>query len=147
MKNPAKILPRFIRPPINLLEFDTSSGKSDSGKDTVCSLPDLIRYNALHNPNHLFGIQSQQCSADAPIQFTSLTFLQLAWVIERCCDWIVSHLPDVRPAEFASDGSVSKSRPVGLYMESDLGLFIYLASFLTLNIPVSASLSDMIGLN
>ena len=130
-------LQSFVRAKVSL------PGSSGSTKDSIQCLPDLVRFNAVYNPDHLFGIQSNQVSPDSPLQFTRVTFLQLAHAVERCCDWILAHVPEASPAKLDRYGSISKSRPVALFMESDLGLFIYLTALLTLNIPVSFQLTEI----
>jgi acyl-CoA synthetase (AMP-forming)/AMP-acid ligase II len=103
----------------------------ETTSSTIRSLPDLIRFNAIHNPHHVFCIQS-----NADLESTSITFLELAHAVERCCDWILTNVHGTSPAEQSADGSLEKSRPIALFMESDVCLFIYLAALLTLNIPV-----------
>ena len=54
----------------------------------------------------------------------------------RCCPWVLENASDIHPAEVYSDGAVRKSRPVALFMESDVGLFVHDAASLALDVPV-----------
>lgn len=68
----------------------------------------------------------------------TITFLELAHAVEQCCDWILANIEVARPneQELRAEGSPAKGRPIALFMESDVSLFIYLAALLTLNVPV-----------
>lgn len=125
--------PRFNRPSFEILLDQHSSSPS-----TIRSLPDLIEYNARENPSHVFCVQFKQSKAGAAagLGFVNVTFEELKEAIDRCCLWLLQHIPDAHQAESSSDGSVRKSAPVALFVESDLGLFIHVAALLTLNIPV-----------
>lgn len=131
---------QFQRPFFNLTPNEDESASASAVDDlsSICSLPDLIHFNALHNPDHVFCLQtkeSRDASASA-FDFTTITFFDLAHAVENCCNWILCNVRDVHPAELGEDGSIRKSSPVALFTESDVGLFIYLAALLTLNIPV-----------
>ncbi len=106
--------------------------------DTIASLPDLIRYNAIENPEHTFCVQTE-VNSNGSHNVTDLsrynacriTFSQLDRATDSCATWIhkVVHPP--------GPGSPTKtSRPIALYLESDVGLFIYLAALLAMDIPV-----------
>lgn len=139
------IRPRFQRPLINLIPTEDESASVSNLADlsSICSLPELIYFNALHNPDYVFCLQTKE-SRDASaslFDFTSITFFDLAHAVENCCNWILSNVKNVHPAYMGEDGSIRKSSPVALFLESDVGLFIYLAALLTLNIPVSIQFS------
>lgn len=105
--------------------------------ESIRSLPDLIQFNAVHNPNGAFCTQTKQSQFPGQeFQIVEVTFLGLAQAVERCCQWILSNIKEARSAKLAGDGSVQKGQPLALFLESDLTLFIYLAALLTLNIPV-----------
>jgi len=126
------ILPRFERAQFNVLLDQYSTSPS-----TLRTLPDLIRHNALHNPLHLFCLQCKQSATEegSPLAFVHVTFAQLKETVDRCCRWLET-VADIQAASLGSDGSVQKIRPVALFMESDLGLFVHIAALLTLNVPV-----------
>ena len=121
---------RFRRAHFNLL------GGEDNSQEAIRGLPDLILFNAVHNPNHVFCIQAKQLSTASEFEFISITYSELAQGVERACAWIISNVAGAHAAKLCDDGGIIKSRPVALFMESDVGLFIYLAALLTLNIPV-----------
>lgn len=119
-------------------QFDVLLDQHSTSPSTIRTLPDLIHHNARYNPHHLFCLQ---CKLSAEEDTSSLatvpvTFVQLKETVDRCCRWLETGAA-LQPAKLRSDGSVQKSRPVALFMESDLGLFLHIAALLTLNIPVS----------
>ena len=127
----------FQRATFNLLPASESiEGHED--RQSIRCISDLIHFNAVKNPHHVFCLQSWKVSSDSASHFkySYITYSQLARAVERCCDWILLNVPAVSEARLNLDGSVSKSAPVALFMESDVGLFIYMLSLLTLNIPV-----------
>ncbi|KAL9583819.1 MAG: hypothetical protein Q9212_002492, partial [Teloschistes hypoglaucus] len=95
-------LPRFNRPCFEILLDQHSSSPS-----TIRSLPDLIEYNAQENPSHVFCIQSKQSKAGAAagLGFINVTFEELKEAVERCCLWLLQHIPDAHQAQSSSDGS------------------------------------------
>jgi hypothetical protein len=124
-------------------EFDLFLNQESSIDSIIRCLPDLILHNALHNPGHLFCIHTTHSpkASHAQFKFTGVTFAELALAVEGCCAWILANVPGVHAADVDKDGSIRKSRPLALFMESDLGLFIHLVASLTLNIPVCAHCS------
>lgn len=136
---------QFQRPFFNLIpnEDDSASVSTVDHSSSICSLPDLIHFNAVHNPNHVFCLQTKesQDASTSGFDFTSITFFDIARAVENCCDWILSNVKNAHPAELVADGSIRKSSPIALFLESDVGLFTYLAALLTLNIPVGLPVS------
>lgn len=131
----------YQRPTFSLLP-----NNKDHDKEQINCIPDLVLFNAIKNPHHVFCLQSSESSDSFPSQldFTSITYSQLAQAVDNCCEWILSNAPGAFEARVASNGSVSKSVPVALFMESDIGLFIYLVALLTLNVPVCCLLQHNI---
>lgn len=127
-----------VKRPFKRAEFDLLSTQGSPSNSTIRCLPDLVLHNALHNPGHLFCLRTTQSSEGfcAQLDFTDVTFSELAQAVERCCAWILASVPNIHAAEVGKDGVIRKSRPLALFMESDLWLFIYLVASLTLNIPV-----------
>jgi hypothetical protein len=123
----------FKRPKIDLFELPESVETTSAWR--INSLPDLIRFNALNNPHHVFCVQSKGIGIGNS-DSSSITFLELAHAVEQCCDWILANIETACPDELRADGSPAKGRPTALFMESDVSLFIYLAALLTLNVPV-----------
>jgi hypothetical protein len=129
----------FKRPRFDLLV----SAESAEQQEIKC-LPHLIQFNAINNPNHTFCVQAQLISDDQTLAFKYISFLELDQAVGRCCDWILTNVKDAHPANFTENGSVCKSQPIALFMESDVSLFIYITALLTLNIPVWHSSSKCI---
>jgi len=124
----------FRRPVFNLILDEI-----DSTTESIRSLPDLILYNAIHNPKGIFSAQARQPSKRGKdFEIIEVSFLELALSVERCCAWILGNINEAHEARIDNGGCVQKCKPVALLLESDLTLFIYIAALLTLNIPVSA---------
>lgn len=87
-----------------------------AGSD-ISSLPDLVRFNARKNPNHIFAKASK------------ITFSQLEELIRRCAGWLRSTVTSARQ-------NGDSDTPVALYLESDIGLFIHLVALLSIDVPV-----------
>jgi len=124
----------FQRPSFQLLP--APGYKSDLLHD-IRSLPDLVHFNAINNFEHIFCLQSKQSQDLTRFDSTSITFRQLAQAVEQCCLWILANIDDAHAPVLGDDGIVGKAPPIALFLESDVGLFIYLTALLSLNIPVS----------
>lgn len=107
-----------------------------AGSRDIRTLPELVDYNAKHNPDHLFCLQAQKKGRDRPLEFLSITHSQLKNAIRQCSAWISKNLP-ISVLQSIGDGPRSKAKPVALFMESDAGLVLHLLSFLSLGVPVS----------
>nr|POE77918.1 non-canonical non-ribosomal peptide synthetase fub8 [Quercus suber] len=107
----------FRRPAFRLLPADPQA--------PVRSLPHLVRYNALHNPEHLFLLQA----VDNNVTTLSITFSHFAYVVQRCSEWLSTRLP---PQPIAA----AKPVPVAVLLESDVRSFAYLLALLWLDVPV-----------
>lgn len=128
-------------PTFQRARFDATLDHGDSHANPIRCISDLIHFNAIYNPQHIFCIQSRQASKPKEgIESVKVTFSELAQSIERCCSWILLNVAGTQQAQLTADGIVRKSPPVALFLESDLTLFIYLTALLTLNIPVSTCL-------
>ena len=119
--------------------FDLLLDQELATADTIRSLPDLIHFNAIHNPHMLFCIQLRQSlkpGLEKEVEEVHVTFSELATALEQCCAWILSKVKGIHPARLTSNGSVQKSPPVALFLESGVTLFVYMMALLTLNVPV-----------
>lgn len=134
---------RFERPEIQLLPIPQAQSKPDSSY--IRSLPDLVHFNAVHNLDHVFCLQSKQSQHATALEFTCITFRQLAQAVENCCSWILANVEGAHLAVSRDDGTVHKAPPVALFLESDVGLFIYITALLAMNIPVSSELFRPFG--
>ncbi|KAF9018364.1 acetyl-CoA synthetase-like protein [Hymenopellis radicata] len=110
----------FIRPHINI-------GYGQDRLYGVESLPELIEFNARHNPNHVFALQTRP--GDAPAR--EITFSELQTAVENACAWLVSS-----GATVIRTSRETKVPPVAILMGSDVGIFIYMAALNRLGTPV-----------
>ncbi|KAL7916733.1 acetyl-CoA synthetase-like protein [Trichoderma velutinum] len=102
----------------------------------VHSLPELIDFNAVHNPDHNLCIQTR--STEPSINVTNAQFKV---AIDQCAQWISENvkLPPVTPKNGLTD-----KHPVALLMESDFGLLVHQFALVSMGIPplvLSARLS------
>ncbi|KAI1275969.1 hypothetical protein F5Y07DRAFT_399743 [Xylaria sp. FL0933] len=104
--------------------------------DNISSLPDLIRFNAENNPNHIFCLQTKNSTQNKTspghgYSATSITFGALQKAVTSCAHWITQNV-----LLLTAEDRKSANTPIALYFESDVGLFLHLAAVLTLNVPV-----------
>lgn len=110
--------------------------------ETITSLPDLIKFNARHNPDHTFCIQARSSSErngaakrkNPAFDACSITFAQLETAVYACASAISTLATRDQESNY-----LTTSQPLALYLESDVGLFFHLAALLTLNLPVCLS--------
>ena len=119
----------FSRANINLRTQD---------KTSIQAVPELIEYNATHNPHYTFCIQAQKQDQDARPRLLSISHLQLKLAISRCQAWLVKTVLELKLPSSNNEGTVSKGPPVAIYVESDVGLLIHLFSLMSLGVPVSS---------
>ena len=130
----------FQRPSFSLLPIPPDPTTEWEPLTTLRTLPDLVHFNALHNPRHVFCLQSRQSqSTPGGFDFTSITYSQLGCAVESCCSWLLQNIPAAHAARLKDGDIVQKAPPIALFLESDVGLFIYIIALLTLNIPVRSS--------
>ncbi|CEN59746.1 hypothetical protein ASPCAL02190 [Aspergillus calidoustus] len=110
---------RFAQPTLSL----------HKGTGDVRSLPELIDFHARVNPRHRFCIQVQK-SADVPL--LDVTYKQLKQAILRCQSWLCRNVAEI---QIENRGAKHRDRPVGLLMDSDLTLVIYLFALMGLGVP------------
>jgi acyl-CoA synthetase (AMP-forming)/AMP-acid ligase II len=110
---------RFTQPTLSL----------HKGTGDVRSLPELIDFHARVNPRHRFCIQVQK-SADVPL--LDVTYEQLKQAILRCQSWLCRNVAEI---QIENRGAKHRDRPVGLLMDSDLTLVIYLFALMGLGVP------------
>jgi acyl-CoA synthetase (AMP-forming)/AMP-acid ligase II len=111
----------FRRPHLNL-------GYIPDKPEGVNGLPELIEFNAVHNPDSIFCLQARAKGAP-PYQ---ITFVKLQTAVERCCAWLLAS----GSTNNRNEGEKSPD-PVGILLGSDITIFIYMAALLRLGTPVS----------
>ncbi|TRX93221.1 hypothetical protein FHL15_005800 [Xylaria flabelliformis] len=134
-----------FRRPVFKPKGPVSLADDNISESDISSLPDLIRFNARENPDHVFAIQSELREAISPESEddrygVQITFKQLDEMVRACESWI-------RIAVMSSNQytKLGEQAPIAIYMESGVGLFLYLAALLSMNIPallISARLSS-----
>ncbi|KAF9023696.1 hypothetical protein BDZ89DRAFT_152077 [Hymenopellis radicata] len=129
--SPGYIRSTFIRPHVN-------TGYGNDHPDGVNSLPELIEFDAEHNPDHIFGLQSRV--GDAPP--FEITIAKLQTAVENASGWLVQS--GATPGRTSRD---TKVPPVAILLGSDIGIFMYMAALNRLGTPVlclSARLTPVI---
>ncbi|KAL3455575.1 putative NRPS-like enzyme [Aspergillus heterothallicus] len=114
---------RFTWPVLSLRE----------GEGDVRSLPELIDFHARENPHHRFCIQAQK-DTDTPL--LDITYVQLKDAILRCQTWLCENVPEIQQLGEENEPTTKDDRPVvGLLMDSDLTLVLYLFALMGLGVP------------
>lgn len=111
----------FLRPHLNL-------GYLPDKPEGVNGLPELIEFNAVHNPDGVFCLQTR--AKDSPP--CQITFAQLQAAVERASAWLL--------ASGSTNGRKEGENypaPVGILLGSDITIYIYIAALLRLGTPVS----------
>jgi len=117
----------FIRPPIHI----PSNGEP---LDNSWTLPDIVDFNAKHNPDSLFCYQKRKDSHET--KMFAITHLALRNAVVSCQSWLVENIAGIRRFEEQSGASSSGRRPIALFMESNVGLWVYMLALLGLDVPV-----------
>ncbi|KAL0059558.1 hypothetical protein AAF712_013703 [Marasmius tenuissimus] len=112
---------RFIRPHLNL-------GYGDDLPTGVNDLPELIAFNATHNPDLIFG---RQLRGGDGLDHHDITFGQLQRAVEGCSAWLTGS-----EATRGREIGQAYPAPVGIFLGSDITLFIYMAALLRIGTPV-----------
>jgi len=112
----------FRRPHLNL-------GYIPDKPEGVNGLPELIEFNAIHNPDSIFCVQARAGDHSTPCQ---ITFAQLQVAVERCCVWLLTS----GSTNGRKEGEIYPA-PVGILLGSDITIFIYMAALVRLGTPVS----------
>jgi hypothetical protein len=122
---------RFETPRINLQAADDDC-------EAIRTVPELIDFNAKHNPDQLFCVQATKATQNALHATTiAITHLQLWHAILHCSTRLSAEIAELRLSYRSDEGRFAKCQPVALFMESDVGLLIHLFAFMSLGIPVS----------
>jgi hypothetical protein len=113
----------------------------------IRSVPELVDFNAVTNPDALFCFQAVKASAslvaetkhEGGFDGMPVTMSQLREAILRCKDFLTANGVLVVPPRKTEDGKLLKSLPVALFMDSDLGLLVHLVALMGLGVPVCVS--------
>lgn len=94
---------------------------------------DVLEWTAAKNPHHLFARQlSPSLRRDDIID---VSHSQLLAAVDCCAAWLVRK-GIARPSRLCN-GTVERGEPVGIFLGSDLTIFIYLLALCKLGNPVS----------
>jgi hypothetical protein len=69
----------------------------------------------------------------------TVTHGELKDAVSRCQEWLLQNVAGIQLPSHGQDGKIKKSAPVALFMESDIGLWIYVVALMGLGVPVSGS--------
>ncbi|KAF1983330.1 acetyl-CoA synthetase-like protein [Aulographum hederae CBS 113979] len=109
----------------------------------IRTLPELVEHNAKHNADYIFCRQVLKKGAD--LGFRDITHGQLKTAILNCQDWLLGTFEHLERQKLLSNISdFGRPRPVALFMDSDVGLWIHLLALAGLGVPcfgLSARLS------
>ncbi|KAI0966729.1 hypothetical protein F4678DRAFT_483642 [Xylaria arbuscula] len=103
----------------------------DFSYDEVHSLPELVRFNALHNGAHVFSYYPE--TRDGPVLKT--TFQELSNAIDHCILDLRNGVSEEKSPKMQQHNSVP-TRPVAMFLESGMSLFIHIAAFLAMRKPI-----------
>ena len=116
---------RFKRPNVDL------HGPVDAPGDRIRTLPELIEFDAKHNPHYLFAVQPRKDR-----EALEISNLQLKRAILRCSNWLCTTITDIK-LPHRSD-KIVKGPPIALLLENEIGLWIHLSSLWSLGVPVGS---------
>lgn len=114
--------------------FQVVSNPEVLNHETIRSLPDLLEFNDRNNPHHTFALQQVKKDGEH-VGFQRISFRVLKQAVDSCAEWINDNLARTT-ADDLSDVSSGESRPIALFLESDLTLFIHFCALLWMEIPV-----------
>ncbi|KAF2004768.1 acetyl-CoA synthetase-like protein [Amniculicola lignicola CBS 123094] len=117
----------FIRSPINL----KSKGEPLTN---IWTLPDIVDFNAKHNQDFVFCHQARRYGQET--RLLAITHLALRNAVLECQSWLLANITGVQKFGETSDVSPDERRPIALFMESDVGLWIHILALLGLDVPV-----------
>ncbi|KAJ5170455.1 acylglycerophosphoethanolamine acyltransferase [Penicillium coprophilum] len=120
--------PPFRRPILDLSIATLNEECDDASNEAsgICSLPELIDFNATHNPHHLFCLQEERENGEHS-NLTPLTFLGVQKAIYAAAASL---------RKITSPSLKTSQQPVALLLESDVTLFMYMSALLYMDIPV-----------
>jgi acyl-CoA synthetase (AMP-forming)/AMP-acid ligase II/nucleoside-diphosphate-sugar epimerase len=128
MRSSCSIVPMpFARPPVRL----PSKGEPLSNDWT---LPDVVDFNAEHNPDFVFCHQARKHGTET--KMLAITHMALRNAVLRCQSWLMSNVSGARDFVDDQPAPPGNRRPIALFMESDVGLWIHVLALLGLDVPV-----------
>jgi acyl-CoA synthetase (AMP-forming)/AMP-acid ligase II len=108
-------------------------------KDYIKTVPALVEYNADRNANHPFCVQIRKNGQSPAERLLTVTHGELKDAVTRCQEWLLQNVAGIQLPSHRHDGRIQKGAPVALFMESDVGLWIYVVALMGLGVSVSES--------
>ncbi|KAK9414371.1 putative Carrier domain-containing protein [Seiridium unicorne] len=106
------------------LDLDPTSGSA------IRSLPELVDFHYEKNPDHLFCLQAERNNPLVPISYGKLFY-----AVVRCQAWLEEQAIGSQPT-VNLEGQAEKCAPVAIFMESHVGLVVFLLACMGKGVPV-----------
>lgn len=106
------------------------------GVSSVRSLPELVDYNSKENRDYPFCIQGKASGGENE-SFQTISHAEFQKACGRCAGNLVWTIAEIVLPSQQQDGAFVKGRPVALFINSDVGLLIYMVALMGLGVPVS----------
>ena len=113
---------------------------TDFAHSPIKTWPQLIEFNAQHNPHHIFCMQARSNENN---DFLTITYNELRHAVVMCSRWLVENVTGLQLPVRQEDNSYKKGRPVAVLAESDLTLMLYMMASISLGVPVGANIGPL----
>ena len=123
--------------PFTRAEINVQAPADDPSR--IRSLPELIEFDAQHNPDHVFCLQARKGAGGSSPDFREITFWQLKQAVHLCSEWLKTHIMELALPSKEADGRIKKGPPVALLMDSEITLLVYQYALLGLGVPVCSA--------
>lgn len=138
-------VPAFVRADLSLPTKLSDELKQKRGPRSVRTVPELVDFNAVHNADYIFCYQARKDDS-GNAHLVSITHSEFRDAVLSCQEWLKSTIDNLQLPVLQDNGVISRSTPVALFMESDIGLFVHIVALLGLGVPallLSARLSPL----
>lgn len=109
---------------------------SESQKNGIRTVPELLEFNAKTNPHHLFCVQARKHANASDSAFLNVTHAQLAQAVLRCSAWLTENVAELCLPYKNDVGQAVRGSPVALFVNSNVGLLIHKIGLMCLGVPV-----------
>lgn len=103
---------------------------------SIRSLPELVDYNSKQNGDYPFCIQGKASGGENETSQT-ISHAEFQKACGRCAGNLVWTIAEIVLPSQQQGGGFVKGRPVALFINSDVGLLIYMVALMGLGVPVS----------
>ena len=104
--------------------------------DEIRTVPELLQFNALNNPDHIFCIQARKAAEGPAPTFLDISFAQMKEAVLRCSTWLTTNLVELSPPWKDNTDNMVKCPPVALLVDSNVGLLLYEYGLMYIGVPV-----------